>query len=83
MRGPIVVPSVEFGSALVLSGRCLPFPGGNLSDDKLIRDNTKGVWLPVEQPRPQTGFTPALISDAVLGCWRGGWLGSISLYFLR
>lgn len=24
--GPIVVPSVEFGSMLVLIGRCLPFP---------------------------------------------------------
>lgn len=43
--------------------------GGNLPDDKLIRDNAKGVWLPVVPPRPETGFTHALISDAVSGCW--------------
>lgn len=69
--GPIVVPAVEFGSVLVLRGRCLPFPGEAFLTISLSGITLKGVWLPVEQPRPQTGFTPALISDAVLGCWRG------------
>lgn len=30
---------------------------GETSSDKLIGDNTGGVWLPVVEPRPGAGFT--------------------------
>lgn len=77
--GVFVVSWVEFRSVLVLTGRCLPFSGENLPDDKLIRDNAKGVWLPVVPPWPETGFTQALISDGVLGCWG---LGGVTFLLL-
>lgn len=86
--GPIVVPAVEFGSVLVLSGRCLPFPGetfptislsgitlkvsGSLSSNL----SHKLVWLQL--------LSPVLCWDAGReGVGGGGWFGSISFHFLR
>lgn len=54
---------------------------GNCSNDKLIRDNTGGVWL----PRPGAGFTHLkLLSVCRETVCRvvGGWVGSFLFYCL-
>ena len=50
---------------------------GNCSSDKLIRDNTRGVWLPVVELRPGAGFTHLkLLSETGRVCGDfGGWVG--------
>ncbi len=57
--GVFVVRVVECGARCVPGSRWFTFGvlRGNRSNDKLIRDNTGGVWRPVAEPRPVAGFT--------------------------
>lgn len=52
------------------------FLRGNCSNDKLIRDNTGGVWL----PRPGAGFTHLKLLSVCRVV--GGWVGSFLFYCL-
>lgn len=56
------------------------FLRGNCSNDKLIRDHTGGVWLPVVEPRPGAGFTHLKLLSETVCRDVGGWVGSFLFY---
>lgn len=74
-----VVSKVEPGGCQVPGSHwtLFDFLRGNRCIDKLIRDNTGGVWLPVVEPRSGAAFTHLkLLSDSLFRDEVGGWCGA-------
>lgn len=70
-----VVSKVEPGGCQVPGSHwaLFDFLRGNCFIDKLIRDNTGGVWLPVVEPQSRAAFTHLkLLSDSVFRDEVGG-----------
>lgn len=72
-----VVGKVEPGGCQVPGSHwtLFDFLRGNRFIDKLIRDNTGGVWLPVVEPRSGAAFTHLKLLSVCLGMRWVGWGG--------